>query len=65
MSRLNSLTTLVSAGYPFWYSYGVSRGIIDVSNGLSQDLRCDMNYVPVSGTLEDEIREIEERTRQK
>lgn len=32
------MTTLVTAGYPVWYSYGVSRGIIDVSNGLDQDL---------------------------
>lgn len=39
MSKLNSLTCLVSAGYPVWYSYGVSRGVIDVSSGLRQELR--------------------------
>ena len=28
MSRLNTFTCLVSAGYPVWYSFGVSRGLI-------------------------------------
>lgn len=50
MSRLNTLTTLVSAGYPAWYSFGVSRGIIDTSQGLRTDL-----VTPVSG-LQPEIR---------
>lgn len=44
MSRLNTFTTLVSAGYPAWYSFGVSRGILDVSSGLQTQLR-----VPTSG----------------
>ena len=41
MSRLNTMTTLVSAGYPAWYAYGVSRGIIDTTCGLRQDLLHD------------------------
>lgn len=40
MSRLNTLTTLVSAGYPVWYAYGISRGIIETRNGLLSTLRC-------------------------
>lgn len=39
MSRLNTLTTLVSAGYPVWYAYGVSRGVIDTSDGLAHELQ--------------------------
>ena len=39
MSKLNTLTTLVSAGYPVWYAYGVSRGVVDISHGLAQDLK--------------------------
>ena len=46
MSRLNTLTTLVSVGYPVWYAYGVSRGVIDTSDGLAHELRV------VSGTFE-------------
>jgi hypothetical protein len=38
MSKLNTLTCLVSAGYPVWYSFGVSRGCIDVRDGLRTDL---------------------------
>ena len=38
MSRLNTMTCLVSAGYPVWYAYGVSRGIISVHDGLRTDL---------------------------
>lgn len=38
MSKLNTMTCLVSAGYPVWYAYGVSRGIISVHDGLRTDL---------------------------
>jgi hypothetical protein len=37
--KLNTLTTLISAGYPFWYAFGVSRGVVEISNGLRQDIR--------------------------
>lgn len=50
MSRLNTLTTLVSAGYPAWYAFGVSRGIIDTSQGLRTDL-----VTPVSGLVDRDI----------
>ena len=39
------MTCLVSAGYPVWYAYGVSQGVISMQHGLQTDL------VRVSGTL--------------
>lgn len=53
MSRLNTLTTLVSAGYPVWYAYGVSRGVIDTSTGLAKDLcvpshGCDTGVIQIT-----------------
>ena len=39
---------MVSAGYPVWYAYGVSRGVISISYGLRTDLLTD--FQSVSGT---------------
>lgn len=36
---LNTLSTLMSAGYPAWYAYGVSRGTISLKDGLRTQLR--------------------------
>ena len=54
MSRLNTLTTLVSAGYPAWYAYGVSRGIIDTTSGLREDLQQQQGSVAYGEGLSQE-----------
>jgi hypothetical protein len=36
MSKSHNVTTMVSAGYPFWYSYGVSHGLIKADAGASR-----------------------------